>query len=811
MSDVIAGGPSPMFWLRWSWRDLRHHWIALVVISLVIAIGTGVYAGLSNTSTWRLLSYDSSYATTRLHDLRIAAAPGAFVETGRLRAVVDSIPSADAVEQATERLVVASQLAVGDEILVTARIIGGTLDATAVDRVVALDGDVPVPDSGAAVLETKFAEYHDLPTSGEVTVAGAETVPYTGLGVGPEEFFITTPEGTVMAEADLATLYLHLDDAQRITGHADLVNEVVLTVGDDSGIGAIADELRAAAAALPDAGLTVTDVSDVDAHRILYEDIDNDQQFFTMFAVLVLMAAALAAFTLVNRIVAAQRREIGIGMAIGLARRHLAIRPLTIGVAIAVLGVVAGLGSGFLMAQAMQDLLEDVLPLPDYRTPFQIGPFARAAALGVAIPMAASAWPVWRAVSVEPIEAIRVGHLTIRGRSRLTGRHLRLPVSSIAMVPVRQILRAPWRAGITATGVGIAIAALVSVFGMLDSFTAAIDVADADITRGGRDRVIVQLTETMPLGDPRITAIDAVPAVGTIDPGLRLPATVVGDDGAPTVDLLIDAYDVDSAVWTPVGDGGAATDGLVISRKAADDLDVAVGDRIALRHPALTADGVTVVESTVAVIALHDNPVRALAYLDDSVAAGLFGASGVTNLLSVMPAPGATGDQVERALFGADGLTSTFPVARMSEAVDEALSTFTGFLLIIAGAVVGLAGLIAVNASRIAVEERRREHATMRAFGLPVRTIVMTLIAEGAIIGVAATGIGLGLGALLLDWLLGSLADRTLQEFSITRRIAMSTVGLAMSTGLAAVTLAPLLLIARLRRMDLPSTLRVME
>ena len=52
----MAVGPNPMFWLRWSWRDLRHHWIALVVVSLVIAIGTGVYAGLSNTSTWRLLS-----------------------------------------------------------------------------------------------------------------------------------------------------------------------------------------------------------------------------------------------------------------------------------------------------------------------------------------------------------------------------------------------------------------------------------------------------------------------------------------------------------------------------------------------------------------------------------------------------------------------------------------------------------------------------------------------------------------------------------------------------------------------------------
>jgi hypothetical protein len=68
----VTISPSPLFWLRWAWRDLRAHWVGIVAIATVIAIGTGVYAGLSNTSTWRRLSYDASYSTTRLHDLRIA-------------------------------------------------------------------------------------------------------------------------------------------------------------------------------------------------------------------------------------------------------------------------------------------------------------------------------------------------------------------------------------------------------------------------------------------------------------------------------------------------------------------------------------------------------------------------------------------------------------------------------------------------------------------------------------------------------------------------------------------------------------------
>jgi putative ABC transport system permease protein len=796
--------PSPLFWLRWAWRDLRDHWVGIIVIATVIAIGTGVYAGLTNTSTWRELSYDASYSTTRLHDLRVATPSGGFVDGGRLTTLVESTPSAAAIAHITERLVVDSQIVIDRDTPVTARLVGGTLDPDSVDRVVVLDGSLPAADSDAAVLETKFAEYRELPPSGSFTMPDGTPVDHTGVGLAPEEFFITTPEGTVMAEADLATVYLDLDTAQRLTARSGLVNELVLTVEPGTDVDAIADEIRTAAD-IAGLAVDVTDVDDIDSHRILYQDIDNDQMFFTMFAGLVLVAAGLAAFTLVNRIVEAQRREIGIGMALGAGRASLAVRPLAIGTSIAALGIVVGLGSGWLMARAMQGLLEDVLPLPDYRTPFQFGPFARAAGLGAVIPLTASIVPVWRAVRVEPVEAITTGHRTRSGRPPVAGRHLRLPLSSIAMMPVRQTLRGSRRTALTSLGVGIAVAALVSVFGMLDSFTGAIAVADRDLTRGGPDRVIVELDEVMRRDDPRLEAITDSPSVGRADLGFRVPATTV--DGETPVDLLIDVYDFDTALWTP----GTATDGLVISRKAAADLGVAPGNLIDVRHPVISADGVGVAASSVRITAVHDNPVRALAYIDDDSAADLIGSSGLTNIASVTPAEGASDDDIVRGLLGADGVASTFPVSRMAEAVDEALSTFTGFLVIIAAAVIGLAVLIALNASRIALDERRRDHATMRAFGLPVRTITATLVAEGVVVGLLATMIGLAIGTLMLDWLLGSLADRTLREFSITRRIAGSTIGWSTLAGLAAVALAPLLLTRRLRRMDIPSTLRVME
>jgi putative ABC transport system permease protein len=816
----VVSAIGPGFWLRWSRRDLRRHWVAVVAIGLVIAIGTGVYAGLSSTSTWRRLSNDASFEAGELHTLRAAAAPGTFVSEGALSTSIARLPSAADIETVTERLVVDTQLqatTTDGTILVSARIIGGTLetgDDRIVDRVWLRDGVTPDVGRGEAVLEAKFADFHGLPTAGELVVSGDVVVPYRGLGVAPEEYYLSGPEGTVLAEADLATLYLHTEDAQALVDRDGLVNDVVLTVAPGADVDRVERDLRAAADGLDDVSLIVTTRDDAEAFRVLYEDIDNDQQFFTAFAVLVLLAAALAAFNLINRIVEAQRREIGIGMALGLPRAQLAVRPMLVGAQIAAVGVVGGVLVGLLVGRAMQGLLESFLPLPEYRTPFQVGTFAQAAVLGIAIPLLASAWPIWRAVRVEPIEAIRTGHLTARGGALTNlSRRIRLPGTSLNQIPLRNLMRAPRRTLLTAAGVGVAIASLVTVLGMLDSFGRSIDVAGEEVTGGDPDRVLVQLTTFHDIDGPAVTALVGIDAIEGADVGLRMPAVALDDDGADAFDLVIDSYDFSTAAWSPTVDTPEGVDpraGIILAPKAAGDLGVRPGDTVTLRHPARTPAGLTLMESEVTVSGLHASPVRTFAYMDADAAA-MFGMEGQTNLLSVTPTDDTTRLELQRALFGAEGVASTLPMSRISEAFDEALEAFVGFLAVAAVAVLTLALLIAFNAARITVEERRRDHATMRAFGLPVRSVLATLTKESVVIGLVATLVGVAVGTLMLEWMLRSLAQRTLPDFGIDRYVSPTTLLVAAAIGLAAVTIAPLFLVRRLRRMDLPSNLRVME
>ena len=123
-------------WLRWSWRDLRHHWIAVLAIGLVIAIGTGVYAGLSSTSTWRRLSNDASFAAGNIHSVRATVAPGTFAAEGELADIVRALPAAGELAGLTERLVVDTQVEVmtpDGELLVNGQVIGSALGTTGED------------------------------------------------------------------------------------------------------------------------------------------------------------------------------------------------------------------------------------------------------------------------------------------------------------------------------------------------------------------------------------------------------------------------------------------------------------------------------------------------------------------------------------------------------------------------------------------------------------------------------------------------------------------------------------------------------
>ena len=144
---------------------------------------------------------------------------------------------------------------------------------------------------------------------------------------------------------------------------------------------------------------------------------------------------------------------------------------------------------------------------------------------------------------------------------------------------------------LTAAGVGVAIASLVTVLGMLDSLGKAIDVSDAQMTRADRDRVLVQPTtswRSTTNGSRRSSATHGRHR-GSRPP----PPCSSHPDGEDAFDLVIDSYAFDTHCGRPrprpTDDARPA--GLILARKAAGDLHVRPGDTVRLRHPARAGTG----------------------------------------------------------------------------------------------------------------------------------------------------------------------------------------------------------------------------
>ena len=794
--------------LRWTWRDLRARWVQVAVIALVVAVGTGMYAGMMSMSQWAEKSYDASYEITNLHDVRATLAPGSLAEAGSLTEIVRQL---EGVERAEERLIVPIQFDAstpGETIVVRGVLIGAPIDAEIDTMSVLVGRGLTADDRQAVVLERNFGTYYDLPATGAVTLAGGNRVQYVGQAVAPEYFIVQPPDGGFFGQAEYGVLFTSLGTAQALSGFTNAVNDLLVTGTMPQS--ELADTVTAVLSEeVPELGATVTTGEAEPTRRLLYDDLEGDRQFFQVFAALIFAGAVVAAFTLTARMVEATRREFGIAMALGVPRPRIAIRPLLVGAQISLLGAAFGVGLGLVINSAMGAVLEEFLPLPVWETPFQVREFALAAGIGFFAPFLAAAVPVMRALRVQPVEAIRTGHLAARSQG-FAPLLRRLPGDTFTKMPFRNLLRAPRRTLLTALGVGAAVTVLVGMVVMVDSFVATIDAGAAEMTAGSPDRILVGVDTFRPTDSAEIIAVEQANSVASAEPSLKIPATVAGPGSS--LDVQIEVVDMESDLWHPtIVAGSVATDGIVLAEKGAADLGVDVGDTVTVRHP--RREGVAsfgLVDSELTVAAIHPHPFRFVAYLDDSQA-DVFGMAGLTNSLSIEPAAGHTIGDVQRELFDNGAVTSVLAADSVADIIRDFLEQFLGILQIAEAGAIALMFLIAFNSASVAFDERARDHATMMAFGVPRRRIMSFAVVESSAIGVLATILGALGGFGFLRWAVRTNIEETVPDIALDYVVTPSLLVGVIGLGVIVVALAPLLTYRKLRRLDISSTLRVME
>ncbi len=811
-------------WLRWSWRDLQERWLQVSAIALIIALSTAVYVGLGSTTPWRLDTAEASYDLLNMYDLRVQLTQGNYLERDAALATVQNIPHAGWITASAPRLIEPTFVSTwhnGERILVRGRIIGTEIGdgRPSVNGIHINTGRALTPDDNGknvTILDFHFAEHYGLPVQGQIELSGGIPIEYVGQGMSPEYFMIATEEGGMWAQAHFAVLFMPLTTAQRLTNHHDQINDVVLTLSEDADLALVQDEIEAAFKTdFPATGIRFKMRDDDSIYRILFQSIHMNQQIYDIIIVLFMAGAMFGAFNLSSRIVEAQRRQIGIGMALGLSPRTLVIRPLLIGGQIAVLGALFGVILGFAVGKWAEGWINELIPMPVSGSLFQPRVFLEAVSIGLVLPFVATVYPVWRAVRVVPVEAIRTGHLVSKGGGLIPMVNaVPLPGKSFVQMPVRNLLRSPRRTILTVLGIGTAVTTLIGLSGILDGALLVMDRSNAEAIQDHPRRLLVFLNNVYPVDSSQVSTIMGSPALAMTTPALRIPGTA--SHNSVSFNVLIESLDLGNTLWTPTlvrgsrqGDSGKP--GLLISENAAHDLEVTVGDTITLEHPRRSGlFSYEMVHTEVEVVGIHRDPWRNFMYMD-TAHTSIFGVEGMINLLHVDPAVELSIPDAKHAMFEFPTISSIVTIYDLQEANQTVLSEATLFLGGVKFAVLALAFLIAFNSTNINISERSREIATMFAFGLPPRTVTRMAMLENLIVGVFGTLIGFGLGSLILVWFTQTRMPVILPEVRFPITISATTIMLAILVGVVVVALTPLLTMRKMIRMDIPDTLRVME
>jgi putative ABC transport system permease protein len=120
-----------------------------------------------------------------------------------------------------------------------------------------------------------------------------------------------------------------------------------------------------------------------------------------LFAALAVVLAAVGIYGVLAYVVSQRRQEIGIRVAIGAGRREILAMITRSGLALAVAGIIVGLGLAALATRTMTSLLHDVTPLDPLT-------YAGVAAILFVVSAGACAIPAIRASRVSPVRALRM-------------------------------------------------------------------------------------------------------------------------------------------------------------------------------------------------------------------------------------------------------------------------------------------------------------------------------------------------------------------------------------------------------------------
>lgn len=620
----------------------------------------------------------------------------------------------------------------------------------------------------------------------------------TGLMLSPEFIYLIGP-GTMMPDdRRYGLIWISEDAAAAATDLDGAFNEVSVrltrTALEDRVIEAL-DLILA-----PYGGTGAYGRDRQTSHSFLQSELDQLTAMALILPPIFLIVSAFLVNMVLGRLIALERRQIGLLKALGYSVPEIAAHYLKMSLGIAVLGVLLGWGAGLWLGGQMTALYADF-----YRFPYLIyAPGGWAFVLSGVLGMITVLLGALRAVrgSVRLSSAVAMAPPAPpqfrRGRLDALGRRFRLRQTT--MMILRSVTRWPGRAAVTVFGVAASVSVLIA---SLFSFDAMGAMVDEVFYQTNRQQVTLSLFQPRPLS--AIWTAYSLPGVRRVEGAFAVPVRLVAGPRSRLVSLeargrdakLVRLFDGTGQPVSPPAQG------LTLPESLAEDLSVGLGDSVEVEFLAPPR------ETAVArVSAAFRQSLGQTAFMSDDALFALMRQSPQVNQLNLLvdDAELAALYQAVKQAPAVSGVTLWSDVRRQfDETMNRNLRRMTVIYSIL-GILITVG--VVYNAARIQLSERAHDLASLRVLGFTRWEVGYVLVGELMLL----TLVGIPLG-----WLAGyGFAALVTSGFStdmiqIPLLVSRATYAWASVIAAAAALAAALVVRRRLDHIDIVMALKQRE
>ncbi len=485
------------------------------------------------------------------------------------------------------------------------------------------------------------------------------------------------------------------------------------------------------------------------------QDSERIGNLANIFPVIFFLVAALACLTTMTRMVEEQRTQIGALKALGFSRLSISRKYIGYALAASLIGGVLGLMLGCtLIPGVIANAFNIMYNIPALRFKNQMATYVISVLAAVFCTTGAALWACLSTLVDTPANLMRP-------RAPKPGKRVFLEyirplwgrLSFTWKVTMRNLFRYKRRFWMTVIGIGGCTALIVTGFGLHDSifsilnrqfdeislYDASVGLdADADPAETASVESYLSANENV---EEYLVSSQSMAEASTDGPAYDVFLFAVKDMEEFTrfIDLR---HRLDSEpVVLP-------DDGVIITEKLSELLDVRAGDTITLEKDDTR---VTAVVSDIA-----ENYVRHYVYLSEGVYMQLFGEEPEDNVLLLRYAFGAGADQSERVsveLMEMDAVTSYSYIATIRDSFTDSMVAIDYAVVIIIIAAAALAFVVLYNLTNINITERTRELATLKVLGFYDRETTAYVYRENIFLTIFGILLGLVMGRFLHSWL----------------------------------------------------------